>query len=180
MRKALSILGFLIVACSRRESSQAPPPAERIVERVVYVVATATPVPARVEIVEPTAIPFETAVPLPSPRPTPPRIMALVPSSPRLVPTEAAWVQIRNFVVNPPNSIGSVYYSGDVHNNTSRPVRVQIVARAYTINGALITSESCYTHPSPIPAGADAHFEYFIRDTSGRIERIEPEAVPQD
>ncbi len=114
----------------------------------------------------PSAEPARTPVPQP-----------VAPFRPLKVPTESAWLQIRNFVVHERNSIGSVHYSGDVHNVTGRSVKVKVIARAYTQNGVLVETADSYPDPREIPAGGDAHFEYFIRDPHGVIHTIRPEAV---
>jgi len=82
-------------------------------------------------------------------------------------------VRIDDFLVKPPDAIGSVWFAGDAHNTLPFPVKIRIEAKAYSPNGALLDSKSFYPEPMDIPAYGHATFNDYFDSRTGEVGRVE-------
>ena len=84
---------------------------------------------------------------------------------------------IEDFVVREPDSIGSIWFDGEVRNLGPGSARVQIVVKAYSINEVLLDSKSFYPDHSPIAEGQSSHFHSYVQGNSGEVRKVIPQAV---
>ena len=164
----LAAVACLAAACSKAPPSSAslPTPAPKI----VYVVVTATPATKAEPDYRATvayAVPvIPTAVAVPA--------VADVPAAPK----EKPYCVIQDFLVRPPDSIGSIWFDGEVRNLGSQPARVKVLVKAYSINEVLLDSKSFYPDRHPVPPGESAHFNNYVGSKTGQIAKVIPEVIP--
>ena len=123
-------------------------------------------------------VPALPTAPAPAPAPAPTRVAAFAPAQ-LPTPDDRPFCVVQDFVVREPNSIGAIWFDGDIVNLGPKPAAVKIVAKAYSINEVLLDSKAFYPDRYTIPPGEKAHFNNYVRSPSGEtIRKVIPEVVP--
>jgi hypothetical protein len=87
--------------------------------------------------------------------------------------------QVSELEVERPDSVGDVWFTGKVQNPSDRPLTVKVLARAYTTNGAFVSSQEVYAQPFPIPAWSSGSFRSYVSAKGQEIHHVNAEAIPQ-
>jgi hypothetical protein len=79
--------------------------------------------------------------------------------------------------LKPPDSQGSVWFSGDLHNTLPQEVKIRLQAKAYSASGELLDSKAFYSDPMDIPPYGHGTFNQFV-DAKGAIPVSRVVVVP--
>ncbi len=186
---AVAVAAVCALAC-RQKAAQVQPTAEPT-ERIVYVVVTATPAPQKEDAVLAAALrEQEMASYSATHAPATPRAYLVAAPTPALPPGLVAevypkpaavrpYLVIEDFLVREPNSIGAIWFDGEVHNLGPGPANtVKILAKAYSINEVLLDSKEFYVSTSPLPPGERAHFNQYVRSNGvDEIRKVVPQII---
>jgi len=190
MRNRLpAVLGFVVLVGCGRSPTPAQAPAPEPTARVVYVVVTATPAPQKEDPVLANALRQEamttyaagltrTALSASSAWAVPSG--GAVPTVPPKPKPETPYCVVEDFLIRPPNSIGAIWFDGEVRNLGSQPAKVKVLVKAYSINEVLLDSKSFWPDRHPIPPGERAHFNNYVESKTGdEIRKVIPELIPE-
>jgi hypothetical protein len=178
------VVGYLLPHPGKSQPPAAPPSSTRSVPLAAAQIPD--PAPKTVEVKEPAdpaAAPSPTVsasqppvvVEVPKARPASPA--ASSPVAAAAAPDYRLLVQLVKFNTEPVDSIGSIWFTGEVYNAAPKPLRIKILVKAIGERTIVLSSQETYVEPNPVPSLGRAVFRSYVESRGADVVHVTAEPI---